>query len=196
MTLGPKGARKRHRVAALVLSAFVGPRPPAHEPQHHPDPDPRNCRADNLRWVPRGTNAAAKAPGAKNLPKAVAGSAHPAARLKPRQVRLARSLYRGGWGTAEIAGRLRCSQGTVVSLLKGRTYADVPDPHGPIVMRPRGGKAGHWNPRALCGPEELAEIRRKLAAGVPVKAVAAKHGRSLSSVYAIRRGETYRGATL
>lgn len=38
-------------VHRAVLLAFVGPPPePGQEASHEPDPDPNNCRLDNLRW--------------------------------------------------------------------------------------------------------------------------------------------------
>jgi hypothetical protein len=49
-------SKARHvAVDVCVCRAFHGPRPPGCVPYHFPDPSPSNCRADNLRWAPRGT---------------------------------------------------------------------------------------------------------------------------------------------
>lgn len=44
------GNVKKRRIGGLVLSAHVGPRPEGMFACHFPDPNPRNCRLDNLRW--------------------------------------------------------------------------------------------------------------------------------------------------
>jgi len=46
-------------VARIVLEAFIGPKPPAHEARHV-DGDPSNCVATNLCWEPRGRNRIGK----------------------------------------------------------------------------------------------------------------------------------------
>lgn len=43
-------------VHRAVLLAFVGPPEPGQEASHEPDPDPSNCRLDNLRWRSHGDN--------------------------------------------------------------------------------------------------------------------------------------------
>jgi hypothetical protein len=45
-----ESGHKRFRIHALVLTAFVGPRPDGMEACHNPDPDRANNRLDNLRW--------------------------------------------------------------------------------------------------------------------------------------------------
>lgn len=55
LTLGVE--RKQHRVAVLVLTAFVGPRPsPQHEACHGPDFTKSNNRLRNLRWDTKSAN--------------------------------------------------------------------------------------------------------------------------------------------
>lgn len=57
----PSGRRVWRPVHALVLEAFVGPRPsPRHHGAHFPDRDRANNRADNLRWALPEENEADK----------------------------------------------------------------------------------------------------------------------------------------
>lgn len=154
IVVGPKGNRKTHRVARLVLSLFVEPRPLGFHPVHFPDPDPANCHADNLRWAPLGATWAGEQTRTKNLPKRSPGSSHHNSRLSPEQVAEARRLYREEqWNATDIAGELGCSQKTVFDLLKGKTYADVPDPLGPIQIRKQG-REGGFNGAAILTDEE------------------------------------------
>jgi hypothetical protein len=192
VTLGPKGARRSFRLAALVLRAFAGPRPIGCAPLHYPDPDPANCRADNLRWAPKGASRVGDRRVAANLPEQVKGARHHNARLTPGQVRQARAWYREGWHTREIAGELGVSQASVLSLLKGLTYTDVPDPLGPVVIRPRG-QAGGFNNGAMMGPETAAAIKRRLAAGEARRTIAEDLGMPVSRVDRIAQGRAWMG---
>lgn len=54
--LSTGNAIKHKYVHHLVLEAFVGPCPPGMEACHFPDPNPANCRLDNLRWDTRSQN--------------------------------------------------------------------------------------------------------------------------------------------
>lgn len=49
VNLHKDGKFKAHYVHTLVLTAFVGPRPPGHEGCHN-DGNPANNRVENLRW--------------------------------------------------------------------------------------------------------------------------------------------------
>lgn len=53
------GKRTTVYVQRIVLLAFVGPPPGgAAQASHEPDPDPWNCRLDNLRWRSHAANSA------------------------------------------------------------------------------------------------------------------------------------------
>lgn len=157
IVVGPRGQRKTYRVATLVLRLFVESRPLGFRPLHFPDPDPANCRADNLRWAPTGASWAGEQASTPNLPKHDPGSTHHNARLTPTQVGEARKLYREGWTSTDLAAEFQCSQGTILNLLKGRTYTDVPDPLGPIVLRSRG-REGGFNGTAKLTDDEREQI--------------------------------------
>lgn len=50
-------SKRQMQVHVLVLMAFVGPRPKGMQCRHFPDPDPKNCRLDNLLWGTQKENA-------------------------------------------------------------------------------------------------------------------------------------------
>jgi hypothetical protein len=51
------GAKRIARIHALVLEAFVGPKPEGMQARHYPDPNKLNNRADNLIWGTPKENA-------------------------------------------------------------------------------------------------------------------------------------------
>jgi hypothetical protein len=51
------GQRITRCVHAIVLEAFVGPRPPKMDACHFPDPNPSNNNLNNLRWDTRQANS-------------------------------------------------------------------------------------------------------------------------------------------
>lgn len=58
---------KTHRVANLVLTTFMGPRPPGMQACHFPDRDPANNALTNLRWdTPTGNQRDKVAHGTTN----------------------------------------------------------------------------------------------------------------------------------
>lgn len=55
--LRQNGVTKQVMVHHLVAEAFHGRRPKGNVARHYPDPDKRNCRADNVRWGTHQQNA-------------------------------------------------------------------------------------------------------------------------------------------
>jgi len=88
------GKRIYRRVHALVLEAFVGPRPPGMICRHFPDRDPANNRLENLRWGTYVENERDK----KQHGMSLAGARHhrAMAKLSVDQVRQIRSLLASG----------------------------------------------------------------------------------------------------
>jgi hypothetical protein len=199
--IGPSGHRKvwirddrtgRVRmwgIATLVARAWHGPRPLGQTVFHFPDPDPGNCRADNLRWAPEGTSRIGRtlAP----LPPRLAGEAKGNARLTEESVREIRRLYREGWGYREIAADLEVSDEAVRHVLIGHTWSHVPDPYGPIVMRRRG-PGSEWSPRARLDWETVRAIRKGHAAGRSYRQLAAESGISDGAIRNIIKGRTWK----
>lgn len=99
----------------LVLSAFVGPRPPGYEGRHH-DGDPSNNRLENLSWSTRGDNTRDKK--WHRLPTTY--------KLRPPDVIEIRRALGRGEPQASIARRFDVSRSTISLIDKGKTHVDVP----------------------------------------------------------------------
>ena len=127
------GQYKEFTVASLVCRAFHGPRPLGCEPFHYPDPRPSNCRADNLRWAPRGTNRLGKRPqGLWVSPfqpghSFNVGSSNPKAILSESDVREIRALARQGWTQTRLADEFGISQAAISNIVRGASWKHVPD---------------------------------------------------------------------
>ena len=188
--IGPRHAGRERGVAALVLRAWVGPRPLGCEPLHYPDPDPGNNRLENLRWAPRGTSKTGRQLG-PTPPQVALGDRHYHARLRAADIPEIRQLYRAGVSAAEIAEKYDVTSGTIDNVLHGRTWAHVPDPDGPVQVRRQGTTSAEC-PLAVLDWERVAEIRRRLAAGEHTRAIAADFGVSNCCVRDIAFGRTWK----
>jgi hypothetical protein len=178
-------------VAAIVLRAFVGPRPLGYEPLHFPDTDPANNRLENLRWAPRGASKVGRKLGPTD-PPAPRGDDHPLAALSEADVQPIREMYRAGFPFQEIADRYHVHEETIRNLLVGNTWSHVPDPHGPLIMRKKG-PSSEDAPLSRLTQIEADEIRGHVAAGMEVRVVARLYDVSPSTVRDIARGRTWRG---
>ncbi len=109
-------------LAKLVCRAFHGPRPIGCEVLHYPDPDPANCQAANLRWVPIGTSKVGNDPLPGRHPDQQ-GERNPNRRLNAELVIWARRVCRwpqnprpgrraGGVGDGDPPGRAWPDLGT------------------------------------------------------------------------------------
>jgi hypothetical protein len=157
--------------------------------------DTMNCRAENLRWTPRGTSRIGKPVPAFAVAKPARGSTHPLAVLTSEQVGAIRCHYRAGWTLVDIAGELDCSISVVRGVIDGRTYQDIPDPLGPIAKRGRGRRKGVWHGRALLGETEIVEARRLRNSGWTYSKIGEALGVSDRVVSRAIRGKTYRDNT-
>jgi hypothetical protein len=178
-------------LAHLVLRAFVGPRPIAHEPLHYPDPDPGNNSVENLRWAVRGASKVGRQLG-PTIPPAPRGETHPFAVLTEGDVVEIRALYRAGVGYKEVAEKLGTSAECVRHVLIGETWAHVPDTLGPVVMRGKGCRNSEDGPLARLDWEKVAEIRAQIEAGVPRLEVARRFEVSKGCIQDILKGRTWR----
>ena len=121
----PKGYRKfkiggvvsvTRYIHALVLEAFVGPRPEGMEAAHL-NGDPSDNRVENLKWVSSEENKLhQKQHGTQPL-----GSSHHTAKLTEENVQDIRRLRRGGMLWKEIAQRFGVSKNTARSAGYGLT---------------------------------------------------------------------------
>jgi hypothetical protein len=123
------GPRRRNlSVARLVCRAFHGPQPLGCVPFHYPDPSKDNCRADNLRWAPRGTKDLGKRQWSQH--RFPSGEQHPFAVLTDSQVAEIRSLRADGWTLRELADEFETSHSTIHSMVTGKTRKHVLDLEG------------------------------------------------------------------
>jgi len=92
-----EGVCRVHSLARLVLSTWVEPRPFGFRAFHFPDSDRRNCRADNLRWVPHGlTHYGTTHPSNR-------GENHPNSIVNDRAIGVIKLLINEGFTNTEIA---------------------------------------------------------------------------------------------
>lgn len=134
------GLRRIFRVHALVLTAFIGPRPDGYEGCHFPDRSPLNCNLWNLRWGTRESNIEDQIthgtrsripkkrrsdPAKTEARRQLCGSVY-ARKLDARRVTAMKSLLRAGEKQVDVAAQFEVS-GNVVSLINsGRIWAHVP----------------------------------------------------------------------
>lgn len=122
VTLQHKGERRTVKVAHLVLTAFVGPRPAGGEACHWPDPDPANNAADNLRWGTHRENIADKVRASRQAK----GSGHAAAKLTEADVLEIRFLFdSGGVTNRALAARFGVSPNQIGLIVKRKNWAHV-----------------------------------------------------------------------
>lgn len=106
-------------VHALVLEAFVGPRPPG-QVCRHLNGDRRDARLSNLAY---GTHEENCADDERNGTR-VRGRRHGLARLTDEQVREARSLW-PSVSQPQLASRYGVTQGTIWRAINRRTWTHV-----------------------------------------------------------------------
>ena len=116
------GRRKCPRVGALVLLAFVGPRPEGQECRHLDD-NPLNNHLDNLAY---GTHAENEQDKARNG-NALIGERHWAAQLTDEKVREIRRRCAGGESQRAVARDLRLSQSIVQRAVARVTWSHITD---------------------------------------------------------------------
>lgn len=106
------------RVHTLVLTAFVGPRPPGMEACHCPDRDPSNNRLDNLRWDTHSANMMHRVEqGTHNR-----GERHPNTHLTDVEVMRIRELYAtGNYTQKQLGDQYGVNRETVSNIVR-RVY--------------------------------------------------------------------------
>lgn len=109
-------AQSTCRVHVLVLTAFVGPRPPGLQACHK-NGKRHDCRLSNLRW---GT------PSSNQLDRWKHGTmSFHLAKLTARQVRSIVSRFARGESRGELSYRFRVDRGTINRVLRGSSWSHV-----------------------------------------------------------------------
>lgn len=105
-------------VHTLVLTAFVGPRPPGAVARHFPDNDRANNAARNLSWGTAKQNQADRiVHGTDNR-----GERHPLAKIGHSAVQQIKALCEAGIQQRNVAARFGISQRQVGRIARGESW--------------------------------------------------------------------------
>lgn len=113
----PDGRYRKHYVHALVLTTFVGPRPPGQQCRHLDGNGHNNCLT-NLAFG----DAVANSEDARRHGRLVRGERHPFAKLTEEDVGLIRLFAGAGVKRRELARQFGVSVSTIKDVLSGRTW--------------------------------------------------------------------------
>jgi hypothetical protein len=111
------------QVCYLVLEAFVGPRPEGMEACHFPDRNPRNSRADNLRWDTKSGNQADRRH--HGTVTQLKGEDNPHAELTARQVLEIVHRRRNGEKGKALAAEFNTSPSNISCICLGQAWSHV-----------------------------------------------------------------------
>jgi HNH endonuclease len=136
----PDGRLRDLSLGRLICRAFHGPRPIGCDVFWFPDADRANCRADNLRWAPKGASKLGMP--APFRARHHAGEHNPGAVLTESVVLRMRRQYRLGRTSAAIAARYDISETAARRAISGSTWRHVP---GAVKMRRTGAPVGNLN---------------------------------------------------
>jgi len=114
------GVAKTHYIHALVLAAFVGPRP-AGADACHGDGNRQNNRLGNLRWDSRAANAADR----DTHGTSTVGERHPAAKLTDETVRALRARRSQGASFATLANEFGVTRMTAHRACSGKSWSHI-----------------------------------------------------------------------
>jgi hypothetical protein len=115
------GRQTKHHVCCLVLTAFVGPRPPGMQACHFPDRNPENNNLNNLRWdTPKANQADRIVHGTD-----IRGEAQGLSKLTEATVRLLRADVAAGMSQRKAARKYRVGQSTDYQVVNQLTWRHV-----------------------------------------------------------------------
>lgn len=117
------GVKRKLYVHRLILEAFRGPCPDGMEGCHDPNPDPSDCRIENLRWDTRKANISdCKKHG--RMRRAVGSKQH-LAKLTEKDIPLIRQLALDGVMHHVIAERFGVTRAAISYIVRGKTWKHV-----------------------------------------------------------------------
>lgn len=119
VTLYNIGTKKNTKVHKIVLTSFVGPRPPGLVADHI-DANRTNNRVNNLRWISQSENVMrGRSP---ELSRTMCGSKHPNSKLTENRVIKIRKRYAAGGVTQRELGREYGMGLTTINRIIGRIW--------------------------------------------------------------------------
>jgi hypothetical protein len=118
---GFKGKGYTRLLHRIVLESWVGQCPQGHETRHFPDPNPANCRLENLSWTTSRQNKADRVTHVTHFQ----GVQIPSAKLDDEKVRTIWGLLRKGETRGEIARKFGLAAPTIRDIARGRTWKHV-----------------------------------------------------------------------
>jgi len=173
------GKRKTARVHALVLAAFVGPRPEGQETRHL-NGNPTDNRLENLCYGPPRLNAEDR----RRHGTIRTGNRCSWAKLREEDVPAIHAAYAAGRDMAEIAAEYGVSATVVGDVLRGKSFrnAQPSEPATPRTSVAPG--SAHMN--AKLTETVVRAIRDEYAAGgTSYSRLAKKYGVSLTAIAAV-----------
>lgn len=193
--LRKNGQDKMLKVHALVLTAFVGPRPLGLVCCHG-DGSRTNNHLSNLRW---DTSSANRQDAIEHGTVVVyRGEANRWAKLTEEQVTEIRHLYAAGGVTqCELAARFGVAQASVGRAIHRKTWAHLDDGitfdgNAPLANYHASRARGEANGRAKLTEEQVTKIRRLYSAdGVTHRELGARFGMGKTSVGRIINRKTW-----
>lgn len=117
------GKQRCRRIATLVLTVFVGPRPKGMEACHDPDPCPRNNHLGNLRWGTKSDNMQDSIRHG-TFPM---GVKHHSSKLDPEKVKQIRVRASQGEKLTALAREFSVDPTTIRDIVRRRKWKHISD---------------------------------------------------------------------
>jgi hypothetical protein len=179
-----------YKVHRLVALAFMPEKQNAlHREVAHMDGDRENARLDNLKWVSKIENMLHKL---KHGTLQV-GERHPGAKLSEQDVREIINKLAAGKSQTSLAAIYGVTWHAIADIRSGKNWRHVPRP---AVLGQPLSQNGHLNHNAKFSPSDVADIRRRRAAGETCKDLAEAYGVWKGTISRVARGDAYRGIAL
>lgn len=112
------GKTKTVRIATLVATAFVGPKPEGRYEVCHNDGNPQNNRKENLRW---DTSAGNKADMLRHGTR-LRGEKHHNAKLAPQNIEAIEKMWLSGMKQREIGKFFGVNQSAISKIINGKRW--------------------------------------------------------------------------